>query len=113
VTIALKNVLGVEELKRTPSGPVEGFDLSHEGREAAPFRASRWILEPGLTTDWDQHDVLEMWIVSAGHGVVLRDDYETAVVPGDAVLMPSRVRHRLFNAGNETMRVVSIWWAAE
>ncbi len=104
-------VLPVEQLKVTPSGPVEGYLFpTIDGLPSAPFKASRWRLDPGAWSNWDQHEVLEIWMVSAGTGSVWREDRETSVGPGDVVLMPSQVRHRLHNTGPVPMSLFSVWW---
>lgn len=108
---ARTGVLPVRELKATPSGPVEGICLPGPGgQQAAPFEASRWGLDPGERTSWDQHQVLEVWLVAAGAGSVWRGEEQTPVGPGDVVLMPSQVRHRLHNTGTSRMSLFSIWW---
>lgn len=107
----LTGVLPVEQLKVTPSGPVEGFSFPEiDHRPSAPFKASRWRLDPGEWSNWDQHEVLEVWMVATGTGSVWREEQETVIGPGDAVLMPSQVRHRLHNTGSVPMTLFSIWW---
>jgi mannose-6-phosphate isomerase-like protein (cupin superfamily) len=106
-------VLPVEQLKVTASGPVEGFQFPEiGGLPSAPFKASRWRLDPGEWSNWDQHEVLEAWLVATGTGSVWREDQETAVQPGDVVLMRSLVRHRLHNTGAVPMTLFSAWWPA-
>jgi mannose-6-phosphate isomerase-like protein (cupin superfamily) len=107
----MTSVLPVEQLKVTPSGPVEGFRFPEiGGRPSAPFKASRWRLDPGEWSNWDQHEVLEIWMVATGTGSVWREEQETAVGPGDVVLMPSQVRHRLHNTGTVPITLFSVWW---
>ena len=106
----ISDVLDVDVLKTTPSGPVEGFALTIGQSNVAPFKASRWRLDPDLWTNWDQHGVIELWLIATGSGVVWRDDVATRVAAGDAVLMPSQVRHRLRNDGSTTIEVFSVWW---
>ncbi len=111
VAVDADGVVPVEELKTTPSGPVLGMRFPEAGgRSLAPFKASRWTLRAGEQTDWDRHDVLEIWMVAAGSGSVWRGEQETAVAPGDVVFMPSQVPHRLHNPGPETMSLFSVWW---
>jgi mannose-6-phosphate isomerase-like protein (cupin superfamily) len=113
VTGMNRTTLPTDVLKQTPSGPVLGLLLPLLGGEpAAGFKMSFWSLTPGLWTDWDQHDVLEVWLVAGGSGTVWREDDPTAVSVGDAVFMPSRTRHRLHNDGTEPMRLFSVWWPA-
>lgn len=106
--------LPVEVLKVTPSGPVTELLLpALGGTRSAPFRTSYWYLRPGEWSNWDQHDAVELWLVAEGSGTVWREEEPTAVQPGQAVFMPSRVRHRLHNDGTETMALFSIWWTVE
>ncbi|MEW1689309.1 cupin domain-containing protein [Streptomyces sp. NPDC091265] len=106
-------VLETKELRITPSGPVEELLVPYTANlPTAPFQTSRWGVDPGLWSNWDQHDALELWLVSEGSGSVWRGDVETPVGPGDAVLMPSRVKHRLHNTGDVPMRLFSVWWQA-
>ncbi|MFE2970164.1 cupin domain-containing protein [Streptomyces sp. NPDC059340] len=109
----LTETLPVEQLKVTPSGPVEGFRFPEiQGHPSAPFKASRWHLAPGELSNWDQHQVLEVWMVATGTGSVWREEQETPVQPGDVILMPSQVRHRLHNTGTNPMMLFSVWWPA-
>lgn len=113
VSVGHGGVLPVEELKSTPSGPVEGICFAEvDGRSVAPFRASRWSVRPGEWSNWDRHDVLEIWMVAAGTGSVWREEHETIVGPGDVVFMPRQVAHRLHNTGSATMSLFSVWWPA-
>ena len=106
-------VLETKELRATPSGPVEELLVPYTaGMPTAPFQTSRWGVGPGLWSNWDQHDALELWLVSEGSGSVWRGDSETPVGPGDAVLMPSQIKHRLHNTGDVPMRLFSVWWQA-
>lgn len=102
--------LATAVLKHTPSGdPVEGFGLDAE--HPAPFEASRWSLAPGFTSDWDEHDVVELWFVSTGTGIVSHGEVTVRVRAGDAVYMPSRTRHRVHNDGDEPITLFSAWWS--
>jgi mannose-6-phosphate isomerase-like protein (cupin superfamily) len=103
--------LAVTVLKETPSGPVHGLQLPLvDDSPAGPFKMSFWRLNPGEWSDWDQHEVLEVWMVATGTGTVWREADATRVTVGDVVFMPSLTRHRLHNDGTERMELFSVWW---
>ena len=74
-----------------------------------PFESSRWSVPPGATSELDVHEVVEVWLVRRGSGTLHSNGSNTHLVPGDAVLMPSEVPHRV-TAGPEQLEVFSIWW---
>jgi mannose-6-phosphate isomerase-like protein (cupin superfamily) len=101
-------------IKETPSGPVLGLQVPLiDGEPAAAFKMSFWRLNPDTWTNWDQHEVLEIWMIAGGSGTLWREHEATRVSAGDAVFMPSQTRHRLHNDGGEPMQVFSIWWTFE
>ncbi|MGL5858935.1 MAG: cupin domain-containing protein [Angustibacter sp.] len=108
-----RSVLPTSVLKDLPAGPVRELLLPHHGDDgsAPPFRMSSWAVDPGGWSEWDVHDVLEVWLVASGTGTVLRGaDTPTPVRAGDAVFMPSQVRHRMHNDGRTRIELFSIWW---
>jgi mannose-6-phosphate isomerase-like protein (cupin superfamily) len=106
--------LAVNVLKETPSGPVLGLQMPLvDGSPAGPFKMSFWRLNPGEWSNWDQHEVLEVWMVAAGTATVWREEEATRVTVGDAVFMPGLTRHRLHNDGTERIELFSVWWKHE
>jgi mannose-6-phosphate isomerase-like protein (cupin superfamily) len=78
--------------------------------EAWPFTAARFAVPPGATTELDQHDVVELWMVRAGTGTIASGDSTMDVAPGSMVFFPSRVPHRITNTGPDQLELFSAWW---
>ncbi|MFD0883332.1 cupin domain-containing protein [Streptosporangium algeriense] len=75
-----------------------------------PFKASRFHVPAGVTSERDVHDVVEVWMVRSGRGVVVSGDTRTELSPGDMVFFPSRVEHQVTAVGAEDLKIFSIWW---
>ncbi|HEU5470234.1 MAG TPA: cupin domain-containing protein [Actinophytocola sp.] len=75
-----------------------------------PFRASRFEVPPGATTELDIHDVAELWLVRSGHGTVRSGGTTLEVGPGEMVYFAGRVPHQVTNTGADAMRLFSVWW---
>jgi mannose-6-phosphate isomerase-like protein (cupin superfamily) len=75
-----------------------------------PFEASRFQVPPGATSERDQHDVAELWMVRSGHGTVNSDGATLTVGPGDMVYFAGRVPHQITNTGSDDLRLFSVWW---
>lgn len=97
-----------------PSGTVvESVDgLLRGDKLPAPFDMSRWTVPPGVTSDLDQHAVLEIWMVRSGAGLLRSGDQTMRLEAGDAVLMPSWVPHRVTALGPDPFEAFSVWWSA-
>lgn len=89
---------------------VEEVDQATPGAADWPFKASRFEVPPGATTERDQHEVAELWLVGSGHGTVASDGTEMVVGPGDMVFFAGRVPHQITNTGREQLRLFSVWW---
>ena len=48
----------------------------------------------------------ELYLVSAGHGRLVIDGEQRMIGEGDCALIPPGARHKLFNAGNDPLRVL-------
>ncbi|HEY7482843.1 MAG TPA: cupin domain-containing protein [Streptosporangiaceae bacterium] len=75
-----------------------------------PFKASRFEVPPGSTTELDVHDVVELWMVRAGRGTVASGTDVFDVGAGEMVFFPSRVSHQITNTGTDVLRLFSVWW---
>ena len=89
---------------------VEEVDQATPGSAGWPFQAARFEVPPGATSERDQHDVAELWLVRAGQGTVDSDGATMAVSPGDMVYFAGRVPHRITNTGSGQLRLFSVWW---
>jgi mannose-6-phosphate isomerase-like protein (cupin superfamily) len=80
------------------------------GRVSAPAQnqslAEATIPVGGATTEHLHHITEELYLVTAGRGRLLIDGEEMIVQEGDCALIPPGARHKLFNIGAESLRVV-------
>jgi mannose-6-phosphate isomerase-like protein (cupin superfamily) len=81
-----------------------------DGAVQWPFKAARFEVPPGRTSELDVHDVAELWMVSAGTGMVRSGDSTLEVGPGAMVYFAGRVPHQVTNTGTGQLRVFSVWW---
>lgn len=91
---------------------VEEVDPTTPDSAVWPFRAARFEVPPGATTERDVHDVAELWLVRSGHGAVASDGTVMAVDAGDMVYFAGRVPHQITNTGSDRLRLFSVWWQA-
>ncbi|OQB25927.1 MAG: putative phosphinothricin acetyltransferase YwnH [Chloroflexi bacterium ADurb.Bin180] len=86
---------GVE--KRVLLGPNQG----------APHFVMRTIdVPPGQSSPWHKHEWEHEMFVLAGSGVAVREDGETAISVGDAILVPGNEMHSVKNTGTELLRFI-------
>lgn len=71
------------------------------------FRASGG-LEP--RAGWEAHDVAEVHYVLSGEGILLEEDEEVPLRPGDAVVTQPGVRHALWSTSDRPL--VTLYVAA-
>lgn len=60
----------------------------------------------GATTEHYHLLSEELYLVSAGHGRLVIDGEQRMIGEGDCALIPPGARHKLFNAGNDQLRVL-------
>jgi mannose-6-phosphate isomerase-like protein (cupin superfamily) len=89
---------------------VEEVDAATPGSTGWPFRAARFDVPPGATTERDVHDVAELWLVRSGRGTVTSGDTALDVAAGDMVYFAGRVPHQITNPGPDQMHLFSVWW---
>jgi mannose-6-phosphate isomerase-like protein (cupin superfamily) len=80
------------------------------GAVSAPARnqslAEATIPVGGATTEHYHRTTEELYLVTAGSGRLLIEGEERLVREGDCALIPPGARHKLFNAGEQPLRVV-------
>lgn len=103
--------LGYQEVEDSGTGMrVTEIDLLRAAAPLAPFRASRFTVEPNGVTPEDSHDVHEIWMIAEGEGELLYDHKPLRVRASDVVYFEPPKTHQLKNDGGRTMVVYSIWW---
>ncbi len=80
------------------------------GRVSAPAQnqslAEATISFGGATTEHLHHASEELYLVTAGRGRLVIDGEERLIEPGDCASIPPGARHKLFNVGEEPLRIV-------
>lgn len=99
--------------KINPNMVLKEINLQGPNGAMAPFKASYFIVEPGGKTEPDQHEVLEMWMIARGGGVITYDGHDIPVTKGDMVYFESNRPHIMLNDGNEDAEIFSVWWRPE
>jgi mannose-6-phosphate isomerase-like protein (cupin superfamily) len=92
------------------AGPGSRDSAGAPCRPSAPARnqslAEASIPVGGATTEHYHRVTEELYLVTAGRGRLVIDGEERVIEPGDCALIPPGARHKLFNVGSETLRVV-------
>lgn len=89
---------------------VHEVNLRPGGVPLAPFKASRFTVEPGCSSTPDSHAVHEIWMVARGEGELTYDDETTRIAASDVVYFEPPKTHQVRNTGAETLVVFSVWW---
>jgi mannose-6-phosphate isomerase-like protein (cupin superfamily) len=80
------------------------------GPVSAPARnqslAEATVPVGGATTEHLHRETEERYLVSAGRGRLTIDGEERILEQGDCALIPPGARHKLFNVGEEPLRIV-------
>jgi mannose-6-phosphate isomerase-like protein (cupin superfamily) len=93
-----------------PSVPA-GLGWHEVELDGAPFKLARFTVEPGCATPVDSHAVSEVWFVARGVGELRYDgDHVIRIGEGDALFLEPPRTHQVFNDGQDTLVVHSIYW---
>jgi mannose-6-phosphate isomerase-like protein (cupin superfamily) len=95
-----------------PSGMVIEEAITEPGTFSAswPFECSRFTVPPGATSEIDQHEVAEVWMVRSGTGTIQSLDASLDVSAGESVFFPPWIPHQVTNTGSRELEVFSVWW---
>ena len=94
-----------------PFTTLDGSEIREwAGPVSAPARnqslAEATIAVGGATTEHYHRLTEELYLVSAGRGLLSIDGEERVVAEGDCALIPPGCRHKVFNVGDEPLRIV-------
>jgi mannose-6-phosphate isomerase-like protein (cupin superfamily) len=80
------------------------------GPVSAPARnqslAEATIPKGGATTEHLHYTSEELYLVSSGHGRLVIDGEQQNVAPGDCAVISPGTPHKLFNVGEDPLRVI-------
>lgn len=102
------------EMWAPPGASQDGIDLTTPpGPPRAPFEMSLVTIEPHQVTPEHGHASHELWLISAGGGVLTYDGGSTCVGPGDVVYFEPWKTHQVRNDREAPLRFFSVWWPSE
>jgi quercetin dioxygenase-like cupin family protein len=93
----------VETVEDEDAKNVEIRWLLHGPDGAEKFHMRRFTVAPGGHTPYHQHDWEHEVYILEGHGAVRSTEGETAVGPGDCMLIPGGQEHQFRNSGAEPL----------
>lgn len=76
----------------------------------APFKASRFTVEPGCASPVDSHAVHEIWMVAKGSGELVYDERAVRLEAGDVFYFEPPKPHLVRNDGAGPLAIFSVWW---
>lgn len=91
---------------------LENVKINHFGEQFAPFKTSRFSIEPGCSSGCDQHVVRELWIIGEGQGVLTYDGLDMEVKKNEFLFFDTNKSHSILNTGPKPLHIFSIWWPA-
>lgn len=92
---------------------VEEVALADASGGAAPFRASRFFVEPHGWSRKDSHAAHECWFVAGGQGELHYHDQAVRVTAGDVCYFAPFRSHQVHNVGDAKLEIFSVWWAQD
>lgn len=84
--------------------------LAYPHQSNLPFTITSFDVLPGCATPVDQHAVEETWHIIIGDGKLIFDGTSYSVRENDWLYFPSHKTHQLVNEGQQTIKVISIYW---
>jgi mannose-6-phosphate isomerase-like protein (cupin superfamily) len=99
-------VVAVSETS-TPDPGVTVYELA---LGAAPFKAARFTVDPGASSEVDAHAVHETWFVVSGEGELVYDGRSYQLKTHDFFRFQPPLPHQVHNRGSEPIVIFSTWW---
>ena len=86
-----------------PWGHFEQIDVGEN------YQVKRLSIKPGAALSLQlHHHRAEHWVVVNGTATVTRGETELLLQPNDSTYIPPHMKHRLFNAGTETLNIIEV-----
>ena len=82
------------------------FEILEEG---PAYKVKRIEVLPGKRLSYQKHEKrAEHWMIVRGRAVVILEGKELSLDPGQAIDIPRRAAHRIFNPGQEPLVFIEI-----
>jgi mannose-6-phosphate isomerase-like protein (cupin superfamily) len=92
------------------STPDPGVTVYELALGAAPFKAARFTVDPGASSEVDAHAVHETWFVVSGEGELVYDGRSYQLKTHDFFRFQPPLPHQVHNRGSEPIVIFSTWW---
>jgi quercetin dioxygenase-like cupin family protein len=89
---------------------LDEVDFNVDGERKSGFHMATFDVAAKTTSDVDQHDVRETWLILEGQSELLSGTTTQTVSRGDVIYIESQTAHQLKNTSDETLRVLALWW---
>lgn len=91
---------------------VQEVDFPASAVSAAPFRATRIVVQAGGQSPVDKHAVTECWLAAEGTATMQLGDNSFALAAGNVVAIAPHVPHQVTNKSDSDFVFFSLWWDA-
>jgi mannose-6-phosphate isomerase-like protein (cupin superfamily) len=98
----MATVIPIEDLRRSPTAAL------FEGRDQSPVSIFVTQYQRGQGPALHLHPYPEVFVVETGTAVFTAGEDELTVAGGHIVVVPAHTPHGFKNAGDDTLRVVSV-----
>lgn len=88
------------------------IELFKRGAQIAPFKASRFTVEPNCSSPTDSHQAREIWMVAEGEGELVYDTQTVRIRAADVLYFEPLKPHLVSNDGDKPLVIYSVWWSA-
>jgi mannose-6-phosphate isomerase-like protein (cupin superfamily) len=92
------------------STPDPGVTVYELALGVAPFKAARFTVDPGASSEVDAHAVHETWFVVSGEGELVYDGRSYQLKTHDFFRFQPPRPHQVHNRGSEPIVIFSTWW---
>lgn len=86
-------------------------DFQAKNKSINPFKGGKFIVQPMKTSNLDEHQVQECWMVAKGSGILSYENRKVEIFEGDFLFYTPLKKHQVFNSSkSEDLIIYTVWW---